>query len=129
MHQVGGAGLAGEIRGAGAGVELHLVLVADHRRQCDGERAVADVHQRVNALPVHPFAGNGQTDVDLVLVVGDHDLHVDVAGRNPGVLDGLADAGLEQWAAKVAVGAGHVGEDAELDYPWALGTGCTGQGG
>ena len=113
VQRVGRALRAGEVGGAGAGVDEDLVLLFRHAGDGEGDRGGGDVEDDVDAVAVEPLAGDAGADVGLVLVVGGD--HFDIEAMAAEVLHGLLGADHRGLAADLAIGAGHVGEDPELD--------------
>ena len=115
VEAVGGAGLARQVRGAAAGHDVDLLLLARDRLHGQRHGRGGQVHDRVHLLGVEPLPGDGRADVGLVLVVGADDL-------DRGALHGAAEIldrhlrGFERaLPAQRRIRPRHVVQDADLD--------------
>ncbi len=113
VHRVGRALRARQIRGAGARIEEHLVLLAHHGGDSQRHRGGRHVDDDVHPVPVEPLPGDGRADIRLVLVVGVDDFDREAVRAE--ILHRLPHAGDRGGAPRVAVRAGHVVQHSQLD--------------
>ncbi len=109
------AGLAGQVRGSGAGNQEHLALVARDLLDREGNARSRHVDDRVDPVIAEPLIGDRRADIGLVLVVGADQLDLlavdaaaEIGDRHPRRLD-------RPRASDIGVEAGHVIEHADLD--------------
>ena len=99
----------------GAGVEEHLVLLADDF--VDGERdaRVRHVDDDVDLVDVEPLAGDVGADVRLVLVIGGDDLDLQPLRRGAVVLHRHLRGNHRALPREIGIEAGSVVEHADFD--------------
>lgn len=117
---------AGKIHRCGAGVDVRLVLLAGEAVQREGDAAVVDISDGINAFAIEPLARDVQADISLVLMVGLQDLHIEARGGAK-ILHGLASGRDAVRPADVAIGSRHIGQYADPDGGLRLGMGAAGE--
>ena len=127
MNRVRRALAAGQVRGAAAGIDEHLVLVARDgvNRECD--RRGRHVEDRIHAILIVPLPGDAGADIGLVLMVGCNDLDLDALLGGLEVFDCHAGRNDRPLSGQIGVDAAPVVQDAELDRDLRMGCGHHGQ--
>ncbi|MCY1291965.1 hypothetical protein D9M70_411720 [compost metagenome] len=113
---IGRAGLAGEVGGAAAGDNHHLVLLLGHLVDRQDDRRGRHVDDSVHLVHVEPAAGDARPDVRLVLVVGGHNLHLQTMLLGREVLDRLLRGPDRTGTSQPGINAGLIVEHADPDH-------------
>ena len=112
MDAVGVAGGAGEVRGGAAAGEEDFVLFLRHAGNAQGDGGVGDFEDDIDAITVEPLPHDADADIGFVLMVGGDHFHVEAVGLEFG--HGHLGCGDGAGAGDVLIGAGHIGQHAEL---------------
>ena len=129
VHRGRRAALAGQVGGARAGDQEHLVLLPRNLRDREADGAVRHIDDRVHASLVEPCARDAGADIGLVLMVGLQ--HLDRQPRKSGrrLRRRLLRAGDRAGAGGVAIRTGQIGQHAEANGPRCGGAGADGNRG
>ncbi|MNM87992.1 hypothetical protein D3C81_1001890 [compost metagenome] len=125
MESRGRAVLIGQRHGAAGGDDVDLLLLARHFLHRQRGRRVGEVDHHVDAVGIEPAARQRRSDIGLVLVIGGQ--HRDGLAQRLAaeLLDGHLGGDDRALAGQVGIGAGHIGDDADLH---AAGVGQGGSG-